>query len=114
MCLSNVVKNVVNCGLDRPNSLSPSASSVDGLHRGEEKHIADGVGVGQQHDQAIHAEAEAAGGGQDGLIRPSGDDFPCGARVFTFLRGCFRSAGRAVSVTLVSRDGGAGFDVLRC
>ena len=45
------------------NPLSPSASSVDGLHRGEEEDVADGVGVGQQHDQAIHAEAEAAGRG---------------------------------------------------
>ena len=58
-----------------PNPLSPGASSVDGLHRGEEEHVADGVGVGQQHDQAIHAEAEAAGRGQDGLVRPSGAVF---------------------------------------
>ena len=48
------------------NPLSPSTSSVDGLHRGEEEDVADGVGVGEQHDQAIHAEAQAAGGGQDG------------------------------------------------
>ena len=48
------------------NPLSPSTSSVDGLHRGEEQHVADGVGVGQKHDQAIHAEAQAASRGQDG------------------------------------------------
>ena len=49
-----------------PNPLSPSTSSVDGLHRREEEDVADGVGVGEQHDQAIHAEAKAAGRGQDG------------------------------------------------
>ena len=49
-----------------PNPLSPSASSVDGFHCGEEQHVADGVGVGEQHDQAIHAEAETARRGQDG------------------------------------------------
>ena len=79
------------------NPLSPGTSSVDGLHRGEEQHVADGVGVGQQHDQAIHAEAQTAGGGQDGLGRPSGADFPCDARVFAILRGCSRSAGRSLS-----------------
>ena len=63
MCLSNVVKNVVNWALTAPNPLSPSTSSVDGLHRREEEDVADGVGVGQQHHQAIHAEAEAARGG---------------------------------------------------
>ena len=51
-----------------PNPLSPSPSSVDGLHRGEEEYVADGVGVGEQHDQAIHAEAKAAGRGQDGPL----------------------------------------------
>ena len=79
------------------NPLSPSTSSVDGLHRGEEEDVADGVGVGEQHDQAIHAEAQAAGGGQDGLGRPSGDETCCGTRVFAFLCRCFLSAGRAVS-----------------
>ena len=49
-----------------PTPLSRSTSSVDGFHRGEEEDVADGVGVGQQHDQAIHAEAEAARRGQDG------------------------------------------------
>ena len=83
-------------GSNPPNPLSPSASSVDGLHRGEEEDVADGVGVGEQHDQAIHAEAEAAGGGQDGLVRPSKAVIRCAARVFAFLRGCFRSAGRSV------------------
>ena len=34
--------------------------SVDGLHRREEEDVADGIRVGEQHDQAIHAEAEAA------------------------------------------------------
>ena len=85
------------CAFRGPNPLSPSASSVDGLHRREEQDVADGVGVGEQHDQAIHAEAEAAGGGQDGLVRPSKAVIRCAAGVFTFLRGCFRSAGRAVS-----------------
>ena len=55
-----------------PNPLSPSTSSVDGLHRREEQHVADGVGVGEQHDQAIHAEAEAARSwGQRGAFSPS-------------------------------------------
>ena len=52
---------------------------------GEEEDVADGVGVGEQHDQAIHAEAEAAGGGQDGLIRPSKAVIRCAAGVFGFL-----------------------------
>ena len=80
-----------------PNPLSPSTSSVDGLHRGEEEYVADGVGVGEQHDQAIHAEAQAAGRGQDGLVRPSEAVIRCATGVFTFFRSCFRSAGRAVS-----------------
>ena len=79
-----------------PNPLSPSASSVDGLHRGEEQYVADGVGVGEQHDQAIHTEAEAARRGQDGLVRPSKAVIRCATGVFAFLRSCFRSAGRSV------------------
>ena len=84
--------------------LAPSAapcdsgtSSVDGLHRREQQHVADGVGVGEQHDQAIHAEAEATRRGQDGLIRPSEADFRCAARVFAILLWCSRSAGRSLS-----------------
>ena len=80
-----------------PNPLSPGTSSVDGLHRGEEEDVADAGGVGQEHHQAIHAESEAAGGGQDGLVRPSVADFCCAARVFTFFRSCSRSAGRSLS-----------------
>ena len=68
-----------------PNPLSSGASSVDGLHRGEQEDVADGVGVGQQHDEAIHAEAEAAGGGQDGLIRPSKAVIRYATGVFGFL-----------------------------
>ena len=34
------------------------------LHGGEQQNIADGGAVGEQHDQAIHAEAQAARGGQ--------------------------------------------------
>ena len=68
-----------------PNPLSPSTSSVDGLHRREEEDVADGVGVGEQHDQAIHAEAEAAGGRQDGLVRPSKAVIRCATGVFGFL-----------------------------
>ena len=34
------------------------------LHRGEQQHVADGGAVGQQHDQTVHAEAQAARGGQ--------------------------------------------------
>ena len=37
---------------------------VNGLHRGEQQHVTDRRAVGQQHDEAIHAEAEAARGGQ--------------------------------------------------
>ena len=37
---------------------------VQGLHRGEQQHVTDRRAVGQQHDEAIHAEAEAARGGQ--------------------------------------------------
>ena len=37
---------------------------VDGLHRGEQQNIADGGAVGEQHDQAVHAKAQAARGGQ--------------------------------------------------
>lgn len=37
---------------------------VDRLHRGEQQHVTDRRAVGQQHDEAIHAEAEAARGGQ--------------------------------------------------
>ena len=73
------------CAFRGPNPLSPSASSVDGLHRGEEEDIADGVGVGEQHDQAIHAEAETAGRGQDGLVRPSKAVIRCAAGIFRFL-----------------------------
>ncbi len=35
-----------------------------GLHCREEEDVADGGAVGEEHDQAIHAEAEAARGGQ--------------------------------------------------
>ncbi len=34
------------------------------LHRGEEDHVADGVGVGEQHHAAVDADAQAARGGQ--------------------------------------------------
>ena len=42
----------------------PCSSLVDGLHRGEQQNIADGGAVGEQHDQAVHTEAQAARGGQ--------------------------------------------------
>ena len=32
------------------------------LHRGEQQHVTDGGAVGQQHDEAVHAEAKAARG----------------------------------------------------
>ena len=54
------------CAFRGPNPLSPSASSVDGFHRGKEQDVADGIGVGEQHDETIHAEAQAARRGQDG------------------------------------------------
>ena len=34
------------------------------LHRGEEQHVADGGRIGEQHHEAVEAEAEAARGGQ--------------------------------------------------
>ena len=34
-----------------------------GLHRGEEKHVADRCGVGEEHNESVYAEAEAACGG---------------------------------------------------
>ena len=37
---------------------------VDGLHCGEQQNIADGGAVGQEHDETVNAEAEAARGGQ--------------------------------------------------
>ena len=37
---------------------------VNRLHRGEQQNIADGGAVGEQHDQAVHAKAQAARGGQ--------------------------------------------------
>ena len=43
---------------------SYDTKSVDRLHRGEQQHVTDRRAVGQQHDEAIHAEAEAARGGQ--------------------------------------------------
>jgi len=36
---------------------------VHGLHSGEQQHVADRIGIGQQHDEAVEAEAEAARGG---------------------------------------------------
>ena len=42
----------------------PCSSLVDGLHRREQQNIADGGAVGEQHDQAVHTEAQAARGGQ--------------------------------------------------
>ena len=43
---------------------SYDTKSVDRLHRGEQQHVTDRRAVCQQHDQTIHAEAEAARGGQ--------------------------------------------------
>ena len=42
----------------------PRSSVRFRAHRGEQQNIADGGAVGEQHDQAIHAEAQAARGGQ--------------------------------------------------
>ena len=44
---------------------------VQGLHCGEQQNIADGGAVGQEHDQTVNAEAEAARGGQEMCIRDS-------------------------------------------
>lgn len=45
---------------------------VQALHGRKQQHVADGIGVGEQHDQAIHAEAEAARSwGQRGAFGPS-------------------------------------------
>ena len=44
-------------------------SLVEGLHCGEQQHVPDGGGVGQQHHQAVHTEAQAARGGQAILQR---------------------------------------------
>ena len=41
-----------------------SGKSGQRLHRGEEQHVADGGRIGQQHHEAVQAEAEAARGGQ--------------------------------------------------
>ena len=43
---------------------SYDTKSVDRLHRGEEEDVADGGAVGEEHDQAVDTEAEAARGGQ--------------------------------------------------
>ena len=48
---------------------SYDTKSVDRLHRGEQQNIADRGAVGQQHNKAIHTEAEAACGGQTILQR---------------------------------------------
>jgi hypothetical protein len=37
-------------------------SAALGAERGEEHDVADGVGVGEQHDEPVHADAEPAGG----------------------------------------------------
>ena len=37
---------------------------VDGLHRGEEQHIANGCGVGEQHHQTVDAETQTTCRGQ--------------------------------------------------
>ena len=38
--------------------------SLQWLHRREEKYVADGGAVGEEHDQAVDADADPAGGGQ--------------------------------------------------
>lgn len=37
--------------------------SVNGLHCGEEQNVPDGGGIGQEHDDPVDAETDAAGGG---------------------------------------------------
>jgi hypothetical protein len=40
----------------------PRPSGLLGAERGEEDDVADGVGVGEQHDEPVHADAQTAGG----------------------------------------------------
>ena len=44
---------------------------VQGLHRGEQQHVPDRSGVGEQHHQPVQTEAQAAGGGK--AVLQSGD-----------------------------------------
>jgi hypothetical protein len=39
----------------------PGGSTLLGAERGEQHHVADGVGVGEQHDESVHADAQATG-----------------------------------------------------
>ena len=95
---------------------------IQRFHCGEQQNISDRLTVGQQHGHAVDAEADAARrghaqfegveevlvGGKMALKGHLGDDFCCAARVFTFLRSCFRSAGRSVSSSYARGTEGLG------
>ena len=42
---------------------------IQRLHGGEQQHVADGGGIGQQHHEAVDAKAQAAGGREAVLQR---------------------------------------------
>lgn len=47
------------------------------LHGREQEHVSDGIGVGQEHHEAVEAEAQAArrGACHEGLSAPRKGDF---------------------------------------
>ena len=52
-----------SCGLSETQGL-PRILVRFRAHRGEQQNVPDGGAIGQQHDETVHAEAEAARGGQ--------------------------------------------------
>ena len=63
--------------------------SVEGLHCGEEQNVPDGGGIGQEHDDPVDAETNAAGRKNAGSAYPL---FPqtryhksCGRLIFSFF-----------------------------
>ena len=60
------------------------------LHGGEQQNVADAVGIGEQHYEAVEAEAQAARDGPCGSI---GYDSPVFSGVFASLLTCFAFAG---------------------
>jgi len=86
------------------NSLAPLLFLFDGLHRGEQQDVADRVGIGEQHHEAIQAEAQAARGGASiqktavpqGVLRSFGDSSSSGwARATEGLDADLRGTGNA-------------------
>ena len=66
---ANLVQNLVRFGNKPRKPLSRKALLVQSLHGGEQQDVADGLAVGQQHDKAVEAEAEATRDGPFGSIR---------------------------------------------